>query len=235
MYKVRYDIKVYYNKGGMKTMTDIYSVEKWFIKNNIDVASSSLDGHYKLQKLLFYSQAMSLVVKNEPLFSNNFEAWPNGPVARQAHFHFKVARIAETLTKKDLENIDNVFSPTELKILQIINFVYGGDSAQDLIDRTHAEKPWYDLKDKAMQKSNPIISMESIKSFYKPLKEVFDSYKNIDLSYMQEISINTNRFMFDKKQTHLSTDDELKLWEIGSQVQNDSFFVYKEESELVVY
>lgn len=34
----------------------------------------------KLQKLVFYSQAYSLVTLDEPLFSDDFEAWVNGPV-----------------------------------------------------------------------------------------------------------------------------------------------------------
>lgn len=34
----------------------------------------------KLQKLVFYSQAYSLVAFDEPLFSDDFEAWVNGPV-----------------------------------------------------------------------------------------------------------------------------------------------------------
>lgn len=35
----------------------------------------------KLQKLVFYSQAYSLVVLDEPLFSDDFEAWINCPAS----------------------------------------------------------------------------------------------------------------------------------------------------------
>lgn len=34
----------------------------------------------KLQKLAFYSQALSLVKTGEPLFREQFQAWVNGPV-----------------------------------------------------------------------------------------------------------------------------------------------------------
>jgi len=34
----------------------------------------------KLQKLVYYSQAWSLVWDDEPLFEENIEAWANGPV-----------------------------------------------------------------------------------------------------------------------------------------------------------
>ena len=53
-------------------MEEIVLIEKWFIQNNNDVANPSLDGHLKLQKLLFYSQAMTLSVLGEPLFTNDF-------------------------------------------------------------------------------------------------------------------------------------------------------------------
>jgi uncharacterized phage-associated protein len=37
----------------------------------------------KLQKLLYYSQAWSLVWDSRPLFSPKIEAWANGPVVRK--------------------------------------------------------------------------------------------------------------------------------------------------------
>ena len=34
----------------------------------------------KLQKIVYYSQAYSLVSRNRPLFTERIEAWVNGPV-----------------------------------------------------------------------------------------------------------------------------------------------------------
>lgn len=34
----------------------------------------------KLHKLLYYCQAWCLVTQDRPLFDDDFEAWPNGPV-----------------------------------------------------------------------------------------------------------------------------------------------------------
>ena len=36
----------------------------------------------KLQKLLFYAHAWHLAIKKAPLFDEDFEAWPWGPVVR---------------------------------------------------------------------------------------------------------------------------------------------------------
>lgn len=39
----------------------------------------------KLQKLLFYAHSWHLAIKNEPLFDEDFEAWPWGPVVRDVY------------------------------------------------------------------------------------------------------------------------------------------------------
>ncbi|MCP4695510.1 MAG: DUF4065 domain-containing protein [Gammaproteobacteria bacterium] len=39
----------------------------------------------KLQKLVYYSQAWSLVWDEEELFSEDFEAWANGPLLRSLY------------------------------------------------------------------------------------------------------------------------------------------------------
>lgn len=39
----------------------------------------------KLQKLVYYSQAWSLVWDEAPLFNERIEAWANGPVVRELY------------------------------------------------------------------------------------------------------------------------------------------------------
>ena len=117
-----------------------------------DVAKYILDKYgamsaMKLQKLIFYTQAMSLVWDDVPLFENDFEAWAKGPVCRelfQAHkgkfmlqdsaflndYHPDVSR----LTPEQIETIDTVV-----------------DSLKDfppyrLSDMVHQEKPWIDAR-----------------------------------------------------------------------------------------
>jgi uncharacterized phage-associated protein len=40
----------------------------------------------KLQKLLFYGHAWNLAMRDGPLFEQDFEAWPWGPVVRDIYF-----------------------------------------------------------------------------------------------------------------------------------------------------
>ena len=43
----------------------------------------------KLQKLLYYAQAWSLVLRDKKLFSNKIEAWVHGPAIREVYFEYK--------------------------------------------------------------------------------------------------------------------------------------------------
>lgn len=92
----------------------------------------------KLQKLVYYSQAWSLVWDDTPLFDERIEAWANGPVVRELYdVHrgwFKVeewpAGEAEGLTRRERRTIDRVLG------------FYGKMSSQELSVLTHKEDPW---------------------------------------------------------------------------------------------
>ena len=92
----------------------------------------------KLQKLVYYSQAWSLVWDERPLFPNRIEAWANGPVIRElydAHRgKFEVSRIA----KGKLSELSEVERETVDSVLRF----YGDKSGQWLSDLTHREDPW---------------------------------------------------------------------------------------------
>jgi uncharacterized phage-associated protein len=96
----------------------------------------------KLQKLVYYCQAWSLVWDEEPLFRERIEAWANGPVVPALYrFHkgqFKVSSWprgdSSKLTKKQRETIDAVLR------------YYGNRSSQWLSDLTHRERPWAEAR-----------------------------------------------------------------------------------------
>lgn len=92
----------------------------------------------KLQKLVYYSQAWSLVWDEAPLFKSRIEAWINGPVVPGLYkLHRGEFRISEwptgdasKLTEKQKGTVDAV-----------VNF-YGDKDSQWLSDLTHNEAPW---------------------------------------------------------------------------------------------
>jgi uncharacterized phage-associated protein len=96
----------------------------------------------KLQKLLYYSQAWSLVWDESPLFSSKIEAWANGPVVRevfkayQGHYKISKAKFGDpnALKKAEKETVDAV-----------LNF-YGKKTGFYLSELTHRERPWREAR-----------------------------------------------------------------------------------------
>jgi uncharacterized phage-associated protein len=91
----------------------------------------------KLEKLVYYSQAWSLVWDDKPLFAARIEAWANGPVVPalfQKHQGIYEVRTwdghASGLTREQRETVNGVLA------------FYGDKSSQWLSDLTHREGPW---------------------------------------------------------------------------------------------
>ena len=93
----------------------------------------------KLQKLVYYCQAWSLVWDDKRLFGNRIEAWAMGPVVPtlyQAHRgKFRVAR-------RDIHGSPSKLAVEQRETIEAVLDYYGGRSSQWLSDLTHAEKPW---------------------------------------------------------------------------------------------
>lgn len=121
----------------------------------------------KLQKLLYYSQAWSLVWDEAPLFDEPIEAWANGPVVREIYdLHrgkFTVSEWPEgdprALNKAQRATVDGV-----------LNF-YGPRPGQYLSDLTHREDPWRDARKgmpEGFRGSNE-ISLAAMNEYYSSL------------------------------------------------------------------
>jgi uncharacterized phage-associated protein len=124
-----------------------YSFKKSYEVSVFDVAAYILNKNgemstMKLHKLLYYSQAWSMVWDERELFTEKIEAWANGPVVPQLFaFHkgtFLLSSIVvgnpDRLSVKQRETVDAVLA------------FYGDKSAQWLINLTHSEKPWLDAR-----------------------------------------------------------------------------------------
>ena len=120
------------------------------VANAVDVGAFILEltggmTAMKLQKLLYYSQAWSLVWEEAPLFPDTIEAWINGPVVPglfskfQGKFYilpgdFPAGLGGENLTETERDNVRKVLD------------FYGEKNPQWLSDLTHMEKPWQDAR-----------------------------------------------------------------------------------------
>lgn len=110
----------------------------------------------KLQKLLYYVQAMCLLVFKQRAFPEKIIAWSYGPVVNEVYQEYKGNHNNEILTSTNVKEISN-------GLKQIINEVvngYGSIEATKLIDFTHEEEPWKNTK------INDEIEIEKIVKYF---------------------------------------------------------------------
>ena len=96
----------------------------------------------KLQKLLYYSQAWSLVWDGRPLFPSKIEAWANGPVVREVFKTYQGQYKISTAIAGNKAALKQVEKET---IDAVINF-YGKKTGFYLSELTHQERPWQDAR-----------------------------------------------------------------------------------------
>lgn len=129
----------------------------------------------KLQKLVYYSQAWSLVWDEKQLFEESIEAWANGPVVRELFdYHRGMYEISEMpignprlLNQEQRETVDAVLD------------YYGNKSAQWLIELTHMEDPWKQARKglPPLERGNKVIPLDVMADYYSSLS-VEDDYED---------------------------------------------------------
>lgn len=92
----------------------------------------------KLQKLVYYSQAWSLVWDEKPLFKERIEAWANGPVVPDLYAAHRGEFMVSAEPRGDRTKLTAVQKATVDGVLKH----YGGKSASWLSELTHSERPW---------------------------------------------------------------------------------------------
>lgn len=123
----------------------------------------------KLQKLVYYAQAWSLVWDESPLFKEDIQAWANGPVIRELfNYHRGMFEIEHVFTGNP-----GLLSPSQKDTVDAVLDFYGNRPAQWLIDLSHSEAPW-----KTARKGMPEtargtrnISLESMAEYYSSLAD----------------------------------------------------------------
>jgi uncharacterized phage-associated protein len=134
-------------------MTDVFNLAEYII-NYPEIYVDNL----KLQKLLFYCQAVSLAINKKPIFNNRIEAWDYGPVVPEVYAKYRNGDLG--IEKSDAEvKVD----PEDLKMADLALDHYGSMSGSKLIQLTHSERPWQDAY---KQGRNTEITQQAIQKFY---------------------------------------------------------------------
>ena len=128
----------------------------------------------KLQKLLFISYGMFLVIENDEysnnlkkLFKNEFEAWAHGPVVPRIYRKYKNYGMSPICTPSNfIPNIDTNI----IKFLDEILMIFGKYKAYQLEKFTHSQSAW--------QKARAGVDDLGICNQKISDQDIFDSYKN---------------------------------------------------------
>lgn len=121
----------------------------------------------KLQKLVYYAQAWSLVVNKKKLFADKIEAWVHGPAVRTLYVKYKDFGFSPILKQVDQQATD-IFLEEDKKLLNEIWSVYGELDAGYLEMLTHSEAPWREAREglQGSESSNNEISTKTMQAFY---------------------------------------------------------------------
>lgn len=97
---------------------------------------------WKLQKLVYYAQAWSLVWDERPLFHERIEAWANGPVCPDLYSRHRGRFVVSEIFGGNPASL----TASEAATVEAVLDYYGKMDGQYLSDLTHAERPWKETR-----------------------------------------------------------------------------------------
>jgi len=120
----------------------------------------------KLQKLVYYCQAWSLVWDEKPLFKEKIEAWASGPVVRSLYHRHR----GQYWLTSWRGNLDALSQDERATVNAVLKF-YGDKTSQWLSDLTHHEEPWMKARKglDLTERGNREITHASMMEYYSSL------------------------------------------------------------------
>jgi uncharacterized phage-associated protein len=145
-------------------MTTIFDVANYILQNVGPMTSM------KLQKLVYYSQAWSLVWDESPLFGEDFQAWAFGPVCLEL---YEAHKNEYELAKDRFALYPGLqgLSVCQAETVDAVIRTYNVFSGQQLSDLTHSEAPWNDAREgvEPLERSTNVINKAAMSEFYTTL------------------------------------------------------------------
>ena len=126
----------------------------------------------QLQKMLYYTQACSIIFYNKFAFTDECEAWVHGPVYRNVYEKYKDYKydaIPQPLKVPELMS-------QETTILDLVIEYFGKYSGKVLENFTHKELPWLRAREglSENESSNRIIDNNLIFSYFTDVKNKYN-------------------------------------------------------------
>jgi uncharacterized phage-associated protein len=141
-----------------KGMPSAHDVAKYILEQKGEMDT------WKLQKLVYYSQAWHLVWEDEPLFTDRIEAWANGPVIPEL---FNEHRQRFKMKKWPKGNVSRL-TKSQKESIEVVLKHYGERTGFALREQTHKESPWKDARGSTPPgaSSKKQITRDSIAQYY---------------------------------------------------------------------
>lgn len=123
-----------------------------------------------LQKLLYFCQGYSLAIGSDPLFPEDCEAWPHGPVYKEIYHLFKSFKYNPIDDDRFiiLNNSADALTDKEKQIIDLVSATFGAYSGKTLETITHSEDPW------TKAEPNSVITKTAIKKYFKSVNQKYD-------------------------------------------------------------
>lgn len=143
-------------------MANVFDVAKYILVRTGPASAM------KLQKLVYYSQAWSLVWDDAPLFPEKIEAWANGPVVRELYDKHRGMFL---VSAEVFEDAKGKLKKAQRDTIDVVLKAYGNRSAQWLSDQTHSEAPWQHAREGLSDKDrgNAEIPLADMAEYYRSL------------------------------------------------------------------
>ena len=148
---------------GLVRMKKVDVIANFFISLGMSESESEdYMTNLRLNKLMYFAQAWSLVLRNKPLFHEPIEAWPLGPVIPSVYHKYK------NYGKSQITTLDPRFQlqlldAEEQQILFATMAYYGEYSTHGLVDLSHEEgSPWT----LACGANNAVIQADDMRAFF---------------------------------------------------------------------
>ena len=121
---------------------------------------------WKLQKLVYYSQAWSLVWDDAPLFEAPIQAWANGPVCPVLYRHTKAS--LRYSAAAEIDGNPRSLTETQRETVDEVIKHYGRHAPQYLSELTHSELPWQEAREglSATERGNRAIKLDTMAQYY---------------------------------------------------------------------
>ena len=144
-----------------KNIINIYNTKVDELASNYEIVPEYIT-NLKLQKLLYFVQAICLMVFDKKAFPEKILAWSYGPVVNEVYQQYKQNHASKINSESNVKNISSGL----YKIIEEVINSYGLFEANRLIDLTHEEEPWINTE------INKEIRIDLIKNYF---NKVYDN------------------------------------------------------------